>query len=151
MGYKKKVEQGTSKLADRKCYGYDNDENGKLIVNDEQSDVVQKIFNSYLGGKSVTGILKELESLGIKSPTGKDKWNKRTVELTLTKRKCIGEAELLKSDEKGTYYLVSDNDPAIISKEVFEAVQKQKIQRSNITVDEDGKKYRSANKYSSKK
>lgn len=57
----------------------------------------------------------------------------------------------MKSDEKGTYYLVSDNNPAIISKEVFETVQKQKIQRSNITVDEDGKKYRSANKYSSKK
>lgn len=135
-GIKKKVEQGTSKLADRKCYGYDNDESGKLIVNEEQATIVQKIFNLYLGGKSVTGILKELENLGIKSPTGKDKWNKRTVELTLTKRKYIGEAELLKSDENSTYYLISDNNPAIISKEVFNAVQKRKIQRSNITVDD---------------
>lgn len=56
----------------------------------------------------------------------------------------------MKSDEKGTYYLVSDNNPAIISKEVFDAVQKRKIQRSNITVDEDGTKHRSSNKYSSK-
>lgn len=150
-GIKKKVEQGTSKLADRKCYGYDSDESGKLIVNEEQVAVVQKIFNLYLGGKSVIGILKELENLGIKSPTGKDKWNKRTVELMLTKRKYIGEAELLKSDGKGTYYLVSDNNPAIISKEVFDAVQKRKTQRSNVTVDEDGTKHRSANKYSSKK
>jgi DNA invertase Pin-like site-specific DNA recombinase len=150
-GIKKKVEQGTSKLADRKCYGYDSDENGKLVVNEEQAAVVQRIFNLYLGGKSVTGILKELESLGIKSPTGKDKWNKRTIELTLTKRKYIGEAELLKSDENSTYYLVSDNNPAIISKEIFEAVQKRKTQRSNVTVDEDGTKHRSASKYSSKK
>ena len=150
-GIKKKVEYGTSKLADRKCYGYDSDENGKLIVNEEQATIVQKIFNLYLGGKSVTGILKELENLGIKSPTGKDKWNKRTVELTLTKRKYIGEAELLKSDENSTYYLISDNNPAIISKEVFEAVQKRKTQRSNVTVDEEGTKHRSANKYSSKK
>ena len=103
-----------------------------------------------MGGKSINGILKELESLGIKSPTGKDKWSKRTVEETLIRRKYIGEAELLKSDEKGTYYLVSDNNPAIISKEVFDAVQKRKIQRSNITVDEDGTKHRSSNKYSSK-
>ena len=150
-GIKKKVEYGTSKLADRKCYGYDSDENGKLIVNEEQATIVQKIFNLYLGGKSVTGILKELENLGIKSPTGKDKWNKRTVELTLTKRKYIGEAELLKSDENSTYYLISDNNPVIISKEVFEAVQKRKTQRSNVTVDEEGTKHRSANKYSSKK
>lgn len=150
-GIKQKVEQGTSKLADRKCYGYDNDENGKLIVNDEQASVVQKIFNFYLGGKSINGILKTLENLGIKSPTGKDKWNKRTVELMLIKRKYIGEAELLKSDGNSTYYLVSDNNPAIISKEVFDAVQKRKTQRSNVTVDEDGTKHRSANKYSSKK
>lgn len=150
-GIKKKVEQGTSKLSDRKCYGYDSDENGKLVVNEEQAAVVQRIFNLYLGGKSVSGILKELENLGIKSPTGKDKWNKRTVELTLTKRKYIGEAELLKSDENSTYYLISDNNPAIISKEVFEAVQKRKTQRSNVTVDEEGTKHRSANKYSSKK
>ncbi|WP_278549752.1 recombinase family protein [Cloacibacillus evryensis] len=149
-GIKKKVEYGTSKLADRKCYGYDNDESGKLIVNEEQVAVVQKIFNLYLGGKSVTGILKELENLGIKSPTGKDKWNKRTVELMLIKRKYIGEAELLKSDGNSTYYLVSDNNPAIISKEVFDAVQKRKTQRSNVTVDENGTKHRSSNKYSSK-
>lgn len=150
-GIKKKVEYGTSKLADRKCYGYDNDESGKLTVNEEQAAVVQKIFNLYLGGKSVTGILKKLENLGIKSPTEKYKWNKRTVELMLTKRKYIGEAELLKSDGNSTYYLVSDNNPAIISKEVFEAVQKRKTQRSNITVDENGTKHRSASKYSSKK
>ena len=150
-GIKKKVEQGTSKLSDRKCYGYDSDENGKLVVNEEQAAVVQRIFNLYLGGKSVSGILKELENQGIKSPTGKDKWNKRTVELKLTKRKYIGEAELLKSDDNSTYYLVSDNNPAIISKEVFEAVQKRKTQRSNVTVDENGTKHRSANKYSSKK
>ena len=86
-----------------------------------------------------------------KSQTGKDKWNKRTIEMTLTKRKYIGEAELLKSDENITYYLVSDNNPAILSKEVFEVVQKRKTQRSNITVDENGKRHRSANKYSSKK
>ncbi len=150
-GIKKKVEQGTSKLSDRKCYGYDSDENGKLVVNEEQAAVVQRIFNLYLGGKSVSGILKELENQGIKSPTGKDKWNKRTVELKLTKRKYIGEAELLKSDDNSTYYLVSDNNPAIISKEVFEAVQKRKTQRSNVTVDENGTKHRSTSKYSSKK
>ena len=43
-GIKKKVEQGTSKLADRKCYGYDSDESGKLVINEEQAAVVRKIL-----------------------------------------------------------------------------------------------------------
>ncbi|MEG1502489.1 MAG: recombinase family protein [Synergistaceae bacterium] len=138
-GIKKKVEQGTSKLADRKCYGYDNDESGKLIVNEEQVAVVQKIFNLYLGGKSVTGILKELENLGIKSLTGKDKWNKRTVELTLTKRKYIGEAELLKSDENSTYYLVSDNNPASSLRKFSRQCKKGKRREATLLLTKMGR------------
>lgn len=44
-GIKQRAAQGTSKLYDRKCYGYDHDENGKLIINEEQAAVVRKIFN----------------------------------------------------------------------------------------------------------
>lgn len=48
-GIRQRAAQGTSKLYDRKCYGYDHDENGKLIINEEQATVVRKIFNWYLG------------------------------------------------------------------------------------------------------
>jgi len=42
------------------------------------------IFNLYLQGKSVLGIVKELERLGIKSPTGKATWPKRTIDVMLS-------------------------------------------------------------------
>ena len=89
-GMRQRAAQGTSKLYDRKCYGYEHDENGKLIINEEQAVVVRKIFNWYLGGLSVNGIIKELEKQTIKSPTGKDKWNKRALEVMLSNEKYKG-------------------------------------------------------------
>lgn len=67
----------------RKCCGYDKDENGDLVINKEQAEVVKLIFNLYLGGKSILGMLKELKDRNIKSSVGKDKWPKRSVEKML--------------------------------------------------------------------
>ena len=39
---KQRVAQGTSKLYNRKCYGYDHDENGDLIINFQQAKIVKK-------------------------------------------------------------------------------------------------------------
>lgn len=47
-------------------------------------------------------------------------------------------------------YLATDNHPAIITEEVFEAVQKEKTNRSNSVVDENGQSVRRSIKYSSK-
>lgn len=76
-GLKQRAAQGTSKLYNRKCYGYDHDENGELIINFQQAKIVKKIFNWYLDGKSVIGIVKELEKENIKSPTEKKQMAKK--------------------------------------------------------------------------
>ena len=47
-------------------------------------------------------------------------------------------------------YMASENNPAIISKETFEAVQIEKGRRSSIVKEENGSK-RKNEKYSSKK
>lgn len=54
------------------------------------------------------------------------------------------------SGKSEVQYLSSDNNPAIISKEMFEAVQMEKGRRSNVVKDEKGSK-RKNEKYSSKK
>ncbi len=46
--------------------------------------------------------------------------------------------------------MASGNNPAIISKEVFETVQTEKGRRSNVVRDENGRQ-RKSEKYSSKK
>ena len=62
---KQRAAQGTSKLYNRKSYGYNHDENGELIINFQQAKIVKKIFNWYLDRKSVIGIVKELEKENI--------------------------------------------------------------------------------------
>lgn len=149
MGIKYRAAAGTSKLYDRKCYGYKHDENGKLIIDDETAANVKLIFDLYLGGKSVLGIIRELEKREIPSPTGKKKWCKRTIDVMLSNEKYTGDVLLLKSGNSDIHYLASDNNPAIIAKEVFEAVQIEKARRSNVEKDEDGKR-RKSKRYSSK-
>ena len=88
-GIKQRAANGSSRLYDRKCYGYTHNADGKLIIDDAEAKNVQMIFNLYLRGKSVLGILKELEQQGIKSPTGKDKCCKRTIDVMLSNKKYI--------------------------------------------------------------
>ena len=150
-GIRQRAAQGTSKLYDRKCYGCENNENGKLIINEEQATVVRKIFNWYLGGLSVNGIIKELEKQKINSPTGKEKWNKRALEVMLSNEKYKGTVRLFDDKRSDVQYLSTNNHPAIITEEIFSAGQKAKVNRSNILVDENGQKVRKSTKYSSKK
>lgn len=148
-GLKQRAAQGTSKLYNRKCYGYDYDENGELIINFQQEKIVRKIFNWYLDGKSVIGIVKELEKENIKSPTWKNKWPKRSIETMLENEKYTGSVKLLDSVNKENYYLLKDNHEAIITEEVFNKVQEEKASRSNIDEENNRKsrKYSSINKY----
>lgn len=110
----------------------------------------EKYFYWYLGGLSINGIIKELETQTIKSPTGKDKWNKRSLEVMLSNEKYKGAVRLFDDKKSEVQYLVSNNHPAIITEEIFEAVQKEKANRSNIVVDENGQSVRKSTKYSSK-
>lgn len=64
------------------------DENGDLVINKEQAEVVKLIFDLYLGGKRILGIVKELKDRNIKSSTSKDNWPKRSVEKMLRVHYC---------------------------------------------------------------
>ncbi len=149
-GIKQRAASGTSKLYDRKCYGYKHDKDGKLIIDEQKAENVKLIFDLYLSGQSVIGIIKELEKRNILSPTGKEKWCKRTIDVMLSNEKYTGDVKLLKSGKSEVHYLSSDNNPAIISKEVFETVQIEKKRRSNMVKDESGSQ-RKDKKYSSKR
>ena len=149
-GIKQRASNGSLGFYRRKCYGYDKDENGDLVINEKQAEVIKLIFDLYLGGKSVLGIVKELKERSIKSPTGKDNWPKRSIEEMLSNEKYIGVSVVNVGGEEGQIYKLNNSHPAIISKEMFDAVQKEKHKRSNVIVDENGT-HRSNKKYSSKK
>lgn len=149
-GIKQRAAEGTSKLYDRKCYGYKHNEDGHSVIDEETAKNVKLIYDLYLSGQSVVGIIKELAKRKIFSPKGKENWNKRSIEWILSNEKYTGNVELLKLSKSEVHYLASGSHPAIISKEVFEAVQMEKVRRSNIVRDENGSQ-RKSKKYNSKR
>ncbi len=50
-GIKQRAADGTSKLYDRKCYGYKHDLEGSLVIDDETAENVKLIFDLYLKRK----------------------------------------------------------------------------------------------------
>ena len=113
----------------------------------------------YLSGKSVVGIIASLYELKIPSPTGKEKWSKRSIEVMLKNKEYTGDVVILKKYADTTKpvdsvshitYLATASHPAIITGEQFSEVQAERARRSNIVVDENGS-HRKNSKYSSKK
>ena len=150
MGLAIRAANGTSGLYKRKLYGYTKNINGELVIDEEQAKNVRDIFRWYLDGASVLGIIKKLYDAGILSPTGKEKWNKRTIEIMLSNEKYTGTVTLLDSATQEYEYQMKECIPPIITENEFRAVQEEKKKRSNIVTDDEGT-HRSSKKYSSKK
>ena len=140
-----KIKDGTSKLYSRPCYGYKLDRNGEFVIVQEEAEVVKLVFNLYLDGLSILGIMRELEQRGITSPSGKTKWCRRSIDLMLENEKYRGNsvatAPTLSDAPKDLprrRYMLSMHHEGIISSEQFDDVQKERERRSNIEFDENG-------------
>ena len=140
-GLRKGFQDGTSKMAQRRCYGYDTGPDGKLVINPDEATVVRWIFDRYLSGNSLGKIATGLEEQGIPSPTGKPKWNREAINKLISNEKYTGRVLLQKSISVGgskiknngfmERYLYSDSHEAIISDETFRAAQQEKFRRTN--------------------
>ena len=139
-GLRKGFQNGTSKMARRKCYGYDTGPDGKLVINPDEADIVRWIFDHYLSGDSLSQIAVGLEEQGIPSPSGKPKWNREAINKLISNEKYTGRALLQKTvsvsgsqiDNNGLMdrYLYTGSHEAIISDEMFQAVQQKKLSRA---------------------
>ena len=153
---------GHSKFADKVCYGYKKDESGRLIIDEIAAETVKNIFSLYLDGNSLRKIADKLHERGIVTPTGKENWTPLTIRKILTNEKYTGDVILQKTYIKDFFYhtqavndsqlpqfMYENNNPQIISKDIFERVQKLLGERSNVEKNDDGKKVRKATRYSS--
>ena len=139
-GLRKGFQGGSSKMAHRKCYGYEVGPDGKLTVNPEEAKVVNWIFEQYLAGNSLGKIAAGLEKQGITSPTGKPRWNREAIDKLLSNEKYTGRVLLQKTVSTGAVqiennglmerYLYTGTHEAIITDELFMAVQQEKLSRS---------------------
>lgn len=139
-GLRKGFQDGSSKMAKRKCYGYEVSSDGELTVNPNEARIVCWIFEQYLAGNSLGKIAAGLERQGIPSPTGRPRWNREAIDKLLSNEKYTGRVMLQKTISTGAAqiendglmdrYLYTDTHEAIISDEMFMAVQQAKLSRS---------------------
>ena len=139
-GFQKGFQDGSSKMAKRKCYGYTINSNGELEINLGEAKVVSWIFERFLAGDSLGKIASGLERQGILSPTGKPRWNWEAINKLLSNEKYTGRVLLQKTISTGAVqiennglmerYLYTNSRGAIISDEMFLAAQQAKLGRS---------------------
>ena len=89
-GLHKSFKNPNSKYYQRICYGYTHDQNGKLIIQEEQAEVVRLIYKMALSGANLARISSQLADMGISSPRGKKVWSKETLRKILHNEKYTG-------------------------------------------------------------
>lgn len=147
----------------RKCFGYEKDDDGNLVINPDEAKIVDLIYDLYGQGMSIIKIKKHLEGERIPTPTGKRKWALKTIDNILTNEKYTGTSVYGMSvgyeypstkrapREPEDIHRSENHHPAIIDQFRFDQVQKLKKERSNMKVDASGKKTRKSTHYSMKK
>lgn len=136
-GLRRKYETGSVKsIPLGKCLGYRKDEEGQIVIVEEEAAVVRRIYQEFLDGLSVTEIAAGLEKDGIRTDQGNTAWSLSTIrkilrnELAkgdfmfqktfnqdpLTKRRLKNKGELPK------YYLEGSH-PGIVARETWECVR----------------------------
>ena len=142
------------------CFGYCRNEEGKLVINEQEAKIVRKIFSWYEQGWSIVRIKKELESSRLPSPRGKRRWAVRTISDMLSNEKYAGNSAYGKTviaDYPSMRQVRNDPDqvlrsenhhPAIIDKSLFDRVQELRQRRTNMETDERGNRVRKSTHYS---
>ncbi len=112
--------------------GYTKDEDGNLVVDEEEAVVIRRIYREYLEGKSLIQIGRGLEADGILTGAGKEHWRPETIKKMLLNEKYIGDALLhktytvdflakkrVKNEGFVPQYYVENSHQGIIPKDLF--------------------------------
>lgn len=155
LGLQYRYQQGKVQVNHNHFLGYTKDENGNLVIDPEQAEVVKRIYREYLEGYSMKRIAEGLEQDGILTGAGRTKWYDSTINKILRNEKYMGDALLQKTYTtdfltkkrvKNTgivpQYYVEDDHEAIIPKEIFMQVQAELVRRRNVHAAKSGKKRR---------
>ena len=155
MGIQFRYQAGKVQVNHNRFLGYTKDEEGNLIIEPEEAEIIKRIYREYLEGASLKDICDSLMADNILTGAGKEKWIPSTVHKILTNEKYIGDALLQKTvttdflEKKRRannglapqYYVEGSHEP-IIPKHIFMRVQEELVRRTNLRSGKDGKKKR---------
>lgn len=153
LGLQFRYQNGQVQINYNRFLGYTKDENGNLVIDPEQAEVVKRIYREYLNGYSMDKIASGLEADGILTGAGKKKWWTSTINKILRNEKYMGDALLqktyttdflnktrVKNNGIVPQYYVEDDHEAIIPKEIYMMVQEELARRKVVKTSANGKK-----------
>ena len=145
IGIQYRYQQGKVQVCTNRFLGYDKDEEGNLVINPEEAEVVKRIYREFLEGKSYYAIGQGLTADGIRTAAGSDFWLASTLRKILMNEKYIGDALLQKTITTDfltkkrvvnngivPQYYVENSHPAIIPRHLFMLVQEEMVRRARI-------------------
>lgn len=147
VGLRRRFEKGKVTMSFDRFLDYYKGPNGELVINEEQSKIVRRIYAEFLKGKSPYQIAKSLTTDGIPTPGGKTKCGSKVVQSILTNEKYKGDAFLQKvytpdfltkkkvknCGQVPQYYVQGDHEE-IIEPEIFDLIQRRMEHKSETRV-----------------
>ena len=154
LGLQFRFQRGEVQVNHSRFLGYTKDENGRLVIDPEQAEVVRRIYREYLDGYSSDKIAAGLERDGILTGAGNPRWHTSTIAKILRNEKYMGDALLqktytvdylskkrIKNNGIMPQYYVENDHEAIIPKEIFMRVQDELVRRRLVKVSPNGRKH----------
>ncbi len=136
-GISKGFQNGKSGYTKITCFGYKRNSDGHLEINEPEADIVRKVFELRVSGRSLNEISQWLFDERIPSPTGKERWGREMISKILKNEKYTGDVMLQKTYVGDVFsgkqsrnigqmnrYMIHEHHPAIVNREVFEVVNK---------------------------
>lgn len=143
--YRKNFEDGKAIFIYKRLLGYQKGEDGKPEIVPSEAEYVKRIFDMFLSGQPVELISKALRNENIVIPGKNFTFSKAMIMSILRNEKYCGDCILQKSvtvdcisktrkvnEGEAPMYIVENNHPAIISRELFNRAQEE-ISRRNVT------------------
>ncbi len=135
-GKRQSIKDGKVTFQYKTLLGYEKGPDGNPVIIPEEAETVRRIFEWYLAGKSVRDIRLALVAGGFRNAVGTTDWTTSNLRSILTNEKYCGDALLQKTFVKDCIskksipntgqlakVLIQNNHEAIISHEMFDAVQ----------------------------
>ena len=159
--YRKNFEDGKVSFQYKRLLGYRKGEDGKPEIVPEEAAIVERIYEMFLAGQPVKMIAQTLQAEKIEIPGKNLSFSKNMIMNILRNEKYCGDCILQKTvtvdcisktrkvnQGEAPMYIVENNHPAIISREVFNRVQEELIRRQALRAKSDKTSITATGKYS---
>ena len=159
--YRKKFEEGKVSFQYKNFLGYRKGADSQPEIVPEEAAIVERIYEMFLAGQSVKMIAQTLQAEKIEIPGKNLSFSKNMIMNILRNEKYCGDCILQKTvtvdcisktrkanQGEAPMYIVENNHPAIISREVFNRVQEELIRRQALRAKSDKTSITATGKYS---